>query len=74
MLDRLPAYKVLSLGLVDGRNASPCNLEKTLDLLRDAHDRLSGCGVATSCFFAAQPGGPGRAEVSKCSAAGQGHQ
>ena len=56
MLDRLPAYKVLSLGLVDGRNASPCNLEKTLDLLRDAHDRLGErLWVATSCSLLHSP-------------------
>jgi 5-methyltetrahydropteroyltriglutamate--homocysteine methyltransferase len=50
LLDRLPAYKVLSLGLVDGDNASPCDLEITLGLLRDAHDRLGErLWVATAC-------------------------
>ena len=56
MLDRLPAYKVLSLGLVDGRNASPCDLEKTLDLLRDAHERLGErLWVAPSCALLHSP-------------------
>lgn len=50
VLDRIPAYKVLSLGLVDGRNASPCDQENTLALLRDAHDRLGDrLWVATAC-------------------------
>lgn len=56
MLDRLPAYKVLSLGLVDGRNASPCDQEKTLDLLRDAHERLGErLWVAPSCALLHSP-------------------
>jgi len=64
MLDRLPAYKVLSLGLVDGRNASPCDLEQTLDLLRDAHERLGErLWVAPSC---ALPHSPLDLAVQKC--------
>ncbi|RAS23351.1 MULTISPECIES: 5-methyltetrahydropteroyltriglutamate--homocysteine methyltransferase [unclassified Pseudomonas] len=56
ILDRLPAYKVLSLGLVDGNNASSCDLEKTLDLLRDAHDRLGErLWVAASCSLLHSP-------------------
>jgi len=50
ILDRLPAYKVLSLGLVDGVNAAPCNLGHTLDLLHDAHERLGErLWLAPSC-------------------------
>ncbi|MNP11197.1 5-methyltetrahydropteroyltriglutamate--homocysteine methyltransferase [compost metagenome] len=56
ILDRLPAYKVLSLGLVDGRNASRCDLEKTLDLLRDAHERRGErLWVAPSCALLHSP-------------------
>lgn len=50
ILDRLPAYKVLSLGLVDGVNPAPCNLGQTLDLLHDAHERLGErLWLAPSC-------------------------
>jgi len=64
ILDRLPAYKVLSLGLVDGRNASSCDLEKALELLRDAHDRLGErLWVATSCSLLH---GPVDQAVQKC--------
>ncbi|HCV40804.1 5-methyltetrahydropteroyltriglutamate--homocysteine methyltransferase [Pseudomonas sp. SAR267] len=56
LLDRLPAYKVLSLGLVDAGNVSPCDQEKTLDLLRDAHDRLGErLWVATDCSLLHSP-------------------
>ncbi|MNJ62761.1 5-methyltetrahydropteroyltriglutamate--homocysteine methyltransferase [compost metagenome] len=47
---------MLSLGLVDGRNASRCDLEKTLDLLRDAHERLGErLWVAPSCALLHSP-------------------
>lgn len=50
ILDRLPAYKTLSLGLVNGRNIVRCDLEKALDLLRHAHERLGErLWVAPSC-------------------------
>ncbi len=50
ILDRLPAYKVLSLGVVNGRNVWRCDLEKTLALLRDAAERLGDrLWVAPSC-------------------------
>ncbi|WP_446731437.1 5-methyltetrahydropteroyltriglutamate--homocysteine methyltransferase [Pseudomonas sp. PSKL.D1] len=50
ILDRLPAYKVLSLGLVDGDDVGQCNQEKALDMLRHAHERLGDrLWVASSC-------------------------
>ncbi|MFJ4455909.1 5-methyltetrahydropteroyltriglutamate--homocysteine methyltransferase [Pseudomonas sp. NPDC089392] len=56
MLDRLPAYKVLSLGLVDGRDAAPCDLGKTLDLLLDAHERLGErLWLAPACSLLESP-------------------
>jgi len=56
MLDRLPAYKVLSLGLVDGRNASPRDLDKTLGLLHEAHERLGDrLWLAPACSLLDSP-------------------
>jgi len=40
ILDRLPAYKVLSLGVVNGRNVWRCDLQNALATLRHAHERL----------------------------------
>lgn len=49
-LDRLPAYKVLSLGLVNGRDAQPCDQGNALAVLRDAAERLGDrLWVAPSC-------------------------
>ena len=56
ILDRLPAYKVLSLGLVDGRNVWRTDLEKALDVLQQAHERLgSRLWVAPSCSLLHSP-------------------
>ncbi|MGE6530495.1 5-methyltetrahydropteroyltriglutamate--homocysteine S-methyltransferase [Pseudomonas sp. NPDC077382] len=50
ILDRLPAYKVLSLGLVNGRNVWRCDLDKALNVLRHAAERLGErLWVAPSC-------------------------
>ncbi|MHB9799671.1 5-methyltetrahydropteroyltriglutamate--homocysteine S-methyltransferase [Pseudomonas sp. MT3] len=50
ILDRLPSYKVLSLGLVNGRNVWRCDLEAALEVLRHAHERLGErLWVAPSC-------------------------
>ncbi|MDF3934670.1 5-methyltetrahydropteroyltriglutamate--homocysteine S-methyltransferase [Pseudomonas citronellolis] len=50
ILDRLPNYKVLSLGLVNGRNIWRCDLEKALEVVRHAHDRLGErLWLAPSC-------------------------
>ncbi|WP_027908041.1 5-methyltetrahydropteroyltriglutamate--homocysteine S-methyltransferase [Pseudomonas taiwanensis] len=56
ILDRLPAYKVLSLGLVNGRNVWRCDLEKALQVARNAHDRLGDrLWVAPSCSLLHSP-------------------
>ncbi len=56
ILDRLPAYKVLSLGLVDGRNVWRCDLDKALAVLRHAAERLGErLWVAPSCSLLHSP-------------------
>ncbi|MCM2330965.1 MAG: 5-methyltetrahydropteroyltriglutamate--homocysteine S-methyltransferase [Pseudomonas sagittaria] len=56
ILDRLPAYKVLSLGVVNGRNVWRCDLEQALDVLRHAHERLGArLWVAPSCSLLHSP-------------------
>ncbi|MDH4607660.1 5-methyltetrahydropteroyltriglutamate--homocysteine S-methyltransferase [Pseudomonas sp. BN102] len=56
ILDRLPAYKVLSLGLVNGRNVWRCDLDKALAVLRHAHERLGErLWVAPSCSLLHSP-------------------
>lgn len=50
VLDRLPSYKVLSLGLVSGGNDWNYDLQSALDVLRHAHERLGErLWVASSC-------------------------
>lgn len=50
VLDRLPEYKVLSLGVVDGRNIWRSDLAKQTALLQQAHARLGErLWVAASC-------------------------
>ncbi|MCP1625194.1 5-methyltetrahydropteroyltriglutamate--homocysteine S-methyltransferase [Pseudomonas nitroreducens] len=56
ILDRLPAYKILSLGVVNGRNVWRCDLEKSLEVLRYAHDRVGErLWVAPSCSLLHSP-------------------
>ncbi|WP_339532703.1 5-methyltetrahydropteroyltriglutamate--homocysteine S-methyltransferase [Pseudomonas mucidolens] len=56
ILDRLPAYKVLSLGVVNGRNVWRCDLEKALQTLQHAHERLGDrLWVAPSCSLLHSP-------------------
>ncbi|AOE86941.1 5-methyltetrahydropteroyltriglutamate--homocysteine S-methyltransferase [Pseudomonas sp. TCU-HL1] len=56
ILDRLPAYKVLSLGVVNGRNVWRCDLDKALDVLSHAHERLGErLWVAPSCSLLHSP-------------------
>ncbi len=56
ILDRLPTYKVLSLGLVNGRNVWRCDLDKALDVLRHAAERLGErLWVAPSCSLLHAP-------------------
>jgi 5-methyltetrahydropteroyltriglutamate--homocysteine methyltransferase len=40
VLDRLPTYKILSVGLVNGRNVWCCELEQALAQLRPARERF----------------------------------
>ncbi len=56
ILDRLPAYKVLSLGMVNGRNVWRCDLEKALAVIGHAHGRLGErLWVAPSCSLLHSP-------------------
>lgn len=56
ILDRLPAYKILSLGLVNGRNVWRCDLDKALDVVRHAHERLGDrLWLAPSCSLLHSP-------------------
>ncbi|MBC3256067.1 5-methyltetrahydropteroyltriglutamate--homocysteine S-methyltransferase [Pseudomonas paralactis] len=56
ILDRLPAYKVLSLGVVNGRNVWRCDLEKALATLQHAHEKLGDrLWVAPSCSLLHSP-------------------
>lgn len=56
ILDRLPTYKIVSLGLVNGRNVWRCDLEKALDVVRHAHERLGErLWVAPSCSLLHSP-------------------
>jgi len=50
VLDQLPAYKVLSVGVVDGRNVWRTDLDGALETLRTARQRLGErLWVAPSC-------------------------
>ncbi len=56
LLDRLPTYKVLSLGVVNGRNIWRCDLECALALLRQAQERWGELlWVAPSCSLLHSP-------------------
>lgn len=61
ILDRLPGYKILSLGVVNGRNVWRCDLEKALTVLRQAQERLGDrLWVAPSCSLLHSPVDLGR--------------
>ncbi len=61
ILDRLPAYKVLSLGVVNGRNVWRTDLEKVLAILQQAQERLGDrLWVAPSCSLLHSPVDLGR--------------
>ncbi len=61
VLDRLPTYKVLSLGVVNGRNVWRCDLEQALGLLREAQQRFGdNLWVAGSCSLLHSPVDLGR--------------
>ncbi|MGH8355685.1 MAG: 5-methyltetrahydropteroyltriglutamate--homocysteine S-methyltransferase, partial [Pseudomonas sp.] len=56
VLDRLPPYKVLSLGLVNGRNVWRCDLEAALAQLREAEARFGErLWLAPSCSLLHSP-------------------
>ena len=56
ILDRLPAYKVLSLGVVNGRNVWRCDLENALATIGHAHSRLGErLWIAPSCSLLHSP-------------------
>jgi 5-methyltetrahydropteroyltriglutamate--homocysteine methyltransferase len=56
VLDRLPTYKVLSLGLVNGRNIWRCDLEHALEQLQLAQQRFGdNLWLAGSCSLLHSP-------------------
>ncbi|OCX97915.1 MAG: 5-methyltetrahydropteroyltriglutamate--homocysteine S-methyltransferase [Pseudomonas sp. K35] len=56
ILDWLPTYKVLSLGLVNGRNVWRCDLDKALVVARHAAERLGDrLWLAPSCSLLHSP-------------------
>jgi 5-methyltetrahydropteroyltriglutamate--homocysteine methyltransferase len=56
ILDWLPTYKVLSLGLVNGRNVWRCDLDKALEVARHAAERLGDrLWLAPSCSLLHSP-------------------
>jgi 5-methyltetrahydropteroyltriglutamate--homocysteine methyltransferase len=56
LLDRLPSYKVLSLGVVNGRNVWRCDLEQALRQLQQAQLRFGdNLWVAGSCSLLHSP-------------------
>ncbi len=61
VLDRVPTYKVLSLGVVNGRNVWRCDLHQALELLREAQVRFGdNLWVAGSCSLLHSPVDLGR--------------
>lgn len=56
VLDRLPSYKVLSLGVVNGRNVWRCDLDQALELLQAAQQRFgNNLWIAGSCSLLHSP-------------------
>lgn len=56
VIDRLPAHKILSVGIVDGRNIWRNDLEKSLALLKPAQERLvNRLWIAPSCSLLHSP-------------------
>lgn len=56
VLDRLPAYKILSVGLVNGRNVWRCELEQALAQLQPAQERFGdNLWVSSSCSLLHSP-------------------
>lgn len=56
VIDRLPAHKILSVGIVDGRNIWRNSLEKSLAHLAPAYERLGNrLWIAPSCSLLHSP-------------------
>ncbi|QAY87900.1 5-methyltetrahydropteroyltriglutamate--homocysteine S-methyltransferase [Pseudomonas arsenicoxydans] len=56
VLDRLPTYKILSVGLVNGRNVWRCELEQALAQLQPALERFGeNLWVSSSCSLLHSP-------------------
>lgn len=56
ILDRIPSYKILSLGVVNGRNVWRADLEKLLTILQQAHERIGErLWIAPSCSLLHSP-------------------
>ncbi|MGE8187293.1 5-methyltetrahydropteroyltriglutamate--homocysteine S-methyltransferase [Pseudomonas sp. NPDC086278] len=56
VLDRLPTYKILSVGLVNGRNVWRCELEPVLAQLQSAQERFGdNLWVSSSCSLLHSP-------------------
>ncbi|AZE31789.1 5-methyltetrahydropteroyltriglutamate-- homocysteine methyltransferase [Pseudomonas chlororaphis subsp. aureofaciens] len=56
VLDRLPTYKILSVGLVNGRNVWRCELEQALQQLQAAQERFGdNLWVSSSCSLLHSP-------------------
>lgn len=56
VLDRLPNYKVLSLGVVNGRNVWRCDLDQALQPLQEAVQRFGqNLWVSSSCSLLHSP-------------------
>ncbi|WP_433738897.1 5-methyltetrahydropteroyltriglutamate--homocysteine S-methyltransferase [Pseudomonas putida] len=56
VLDRLPTYKILSVGLVNGRNVWRCELEPVLEQLQFAQERFGdNLWVGSSCSLLHSP-------------------
>jgi len=56
VLDRLPTYKILSVGLVNGRNVWRCELEPVLAQLQFAQERFGdNLWVSSSCSLLHSP-------------------
>ncbi|WP_296253976.1 5-methyltetrahydropteroyltriglutamate--homocysteine S-methyltransferase [Pseudomonas sp. UBA4194] len=61
VLDRLPTYKVLSVGAVNGRNVWRCDLDQALALLHQAQQRFgANLWIAASCSLLHTPVDLGR--------------
>lgn len=56
VIDRLPAHKILSVGVIDGRNIWRNDLAKSLTLLKQAQERLDDrLWIAPSCSLLHSP-------------------